>query len=658
MFFAVHHLTSLCVQIFRQRGKISFLILLFSSYLTIVQAQPALPREFPLIVPGDFTKLAQNPLSEVELGKLEAWLLHGNTPYAAKLKALHPEYAMLLYEALAPIKPEVVLIKDQTNKNKAVLIKYDVAPTLKQHRLTFFDRNFQKLCPTTCPEVGLSDIAAQLVPVEGIADINVTGLSVVTLAKDFVIIEFTAPIEYRAKALVVTNKKTKASLLARTLPGPRPVKGQPYVSFSMVDQETVKRNFGERISGRYYVIDLQIKNPGLRKIQFKRSAIWFEVDYVTAKNQKPESAFRWGYNGEYDKDVADGDNAIPYRFGLDHQYQQHPEDFLSILGAFDSIAGKKQTFFYIAETLVGVAAGLSGGIIGGRQYPRAIALLSGTGMTGYKNIFLNEEIEKRKRTHLFAQSFQEIIQIAPQSSEATKVFIPRRILLGQSQQYVVVQQVRDVHLELEVVTDSLNDNLTKGEVEIGSTVDQVQQVLGLPDTITGTTEKTWSYVSGSYKSVQFNAEGKVIAIEERSLVEQLRQGEGNLSAGEVKKLLGLSFDPDSMPLVDGGEVWLKPPGLTLNLRFNDRRILTNVGYETVFEQIKKLELKTRSELEAKLVELAFPAIKAQVKSDIEAFTTKDTVYYTSPDLQGSYLVVKYDTSQNISSINESSVRVN
>ncbi|MEO8027022.1 MAG: hypothetical protein ABI823_11135 [Bryobacteraceae bacterium] len=209
----------------------------------------------------------------------------------------------------------------------------------------------------------------------------------------------------------------------------------PGAGFSVQDTESTRANFGSRIAHRYLAVDVVIRNPTERKIQIDKSALWFEVDYETIPDP--------------------GEPPALLAFGVHHNFAQFAETFPAVLGTFDSIAGGRQKAFQLLELGVALAAGLSsGGVIRSAEARGAIALVTGLVLPRVQGIYWNPEVEKAKRTQLVTQSADRIVQIPPFSSVQTKVFLPRRGILGLSRTTVRIARVRRIHLDLEVVGET------------------------------------------------------------------------------------------------------------------------------------------------------------------------------------------------------------
>lgn len=446
---------------------------------------------------------------------------------------------------LAGQSPDRVSVRN-TKTGAFVNVPYLPGLVFRQHTLSFFDEQgrYRDFCNEYDRELKNQikvNPAVTVTPAEGVSDVRL-----IACAPDMIVLQFTAPVDYRmtVAAIVIGGQ----SVHLRALPGPSGLKALTNVSYTVNDTESVNKNFGRRIGDKYFVVDLHILNPSSKKVQLRKSAVWFAVDY---SDQAAESGGK------------------QYLYGRDHWIEHHPHDFLTVLGTFDDTTGKKAKIEKLVDLAIAAAAGVSGVWTTSGNYPKVVAFIAGIAKPAYNNVWNNPEEEKRKRTQLLQQSFADIIQIGPQSSETTKVFVPRALIDSQFVQPVYVRQIRDVHIELEVVSEAVSDLVAKGQLKLGMTQDQVVQALGLPDAITKADDKTtFRYVRGRYEFTYFNAEGKLFDWKERSIGEQVTQLVGSASAADILSLLNQVVRPqDEIRLADGGSLWPTPAGLDRSLRF-------------------------------------------------------------------------------------------
>jgi hypothetical protein len=546
--------------------------------------------DLPLPLEGDFSALTNGAQdldgkcftpAALKTHKFVAWLQVGPTSFEADVMSLCESTALFLPHGMGKQRPTTITIQDGSN-SRLLTVPYVAPVALKAFSVPFFSPDFVKVCnergnPGSCPATDLGSLKVDVLPPEGVKDKP----KVSVLHADMAVVEFTAPIDFRAKAIVVTSPVTKEAVMVRDLPGPQPITTQPNVSFSVIDPNTVGHNFGDRIARRYIAVDLQIKNPGVKKIQVQKSSIWFEADYIAAARQgswvaysprvKPPFFNRPAiYGGEpvaypwpcgeamnapasewtteakarhsadcskFAKLAATGRPKV-FRYGLEHRHQLFPETYAVVQGTFDDISGSLKTATDYTTTATAAASGLSS-LIKGHSYLPVLSVFSAIVLPGFKDFVFNEETERRLRSQLLAQAFPEIVQIPPVSSATWKIFLPKRVISNDFPEMVLVEQLRDVHMELETVSEPVTEAVVKGQVQLGMTQEQVIQALGVPSrtqTDDKTGKVTWSYEQGSYQSVEFTPDqNKQLKV--TGFVQRLAAPEVTATPGEQKVTL-------------------------------------------------------------------------------------------------------------------------
>ncbi len=595
----------------------------------------------PLLLQGDFSELIGAASKDCDGSSksiplpFRAVLYAGISTVEGTVEACSKNLFLIVPNQPGRVVPYMVAIEN-TNTHVVFDLPFEPPVVFRPRTFVFFSPEFVTLCnnkvPVGCAGTSADKINAELSPTEGLrpgSTVKITGLY-----KDMAVVQAEASLDYRPDFLIATRTDTGETVRVRDLPGPRRNRAKPNVSFTVVDPDTIEHNFGGKIASRYVVVDLEVFNPGPKKVQVHKSAVWFDVDYIAADRQAPRIPQRhhvlgrkapiydaqpaaypspcdegsWLKKKDAEKSVDCQTTAVTqatkkpriYRYGIDHSYQHFPEVKQAVLGTYDDTSRSLHTVFDAADVIVGGAAGLGEKLFTGKSYSPVVSTVSAIILPAGRKVFLDEEKEKRLRANLVDQSFEDIIQIPSFSSVTTKVFLPRRPVELHAPELVVLYQVRDVHLELEVVTEAIEEIVVKGELRLGMTMDQVLQSLGVPNRTETTNAGTnlevtvWYYDVGAYESVQFSREHKVIAFKERSADEQLMAelGQHDLKNDEVvNKYLGRK-GPDKdkrRPLVDGGELWILREPLTKNLRFDKAGMLkkSGVGYEPACEKLKK-----------------------------------------------------------------------
>lgn len=614
------------------------------------QSQPADSQKVTQtrLVKGDFHALLQNKqLAETtDLANIKVLVSDGSAVIDGTLRMLDAQYALVEYAGPAQFQARKLFLL-----SGGIGVQADI-PSRRTSRIPFFDDRLIELCSAQTPESCLTTTGLEA---EAMPHVPGNTVKVISIRPDFAVVELETPEDFELEAVILTNPATgnKNSLLLRMRPEASRAPGFVNVTFTPVDPSTVSRTFSRRIARQYLVVDLIVKNPGPKKVQFKKSAVWFEVDYVEAEVNKEgdvnalppanPSALR-----------KDGTARRTYRYGLEHSQEHAPTEFLTVLGVFDDRSAKTQRVFDLVKVGVGVFAALGGTIFTGSDYNKAMSILGNTLLPGFRDIFVNEEVTNRLRRQLIDQSFPNIIQVASKSSEQTKLFLPRHILLGKAARPVFILQVRDVHLDLEVVSEVILDLKAKGQVDIGMTEEQVIQALGLPDTIDPlATGRQLKFARGPVATVDLNADRQVIGQTKRDLKTQLELEVGKKSETEVMAALNVG-QVTKRKLLDGSVVWIKPGNLEINLRFGKNGALAAVGYATASERLAKLEGSTREDFEAALEkELKDLAADSKATQEVASAIAKGKkaagpkVTYPSPDMVDEEIQVTYKDDEGV-----------
>lgn len=487
-------------------------------------------------------------------------LRFGNVKRDAHVVALCADRAVLEAELESPTAPTSVLIRSRAN-GEFVSLPYVPGLQYQRRRIQFFAGNEDAdRCPGS--EAYLSDRDITLYP-EG----DVKQVRFLACTNGRLTLEISAPSSYTPKTAFLSEKGRV--YIFQSTPGSIINPSQPNVGFAVVDDRSVASNFGKSIADQYVVIDLQVRNPSTRKIQLRKSALWFEVDYRgSGPAQKTQ-----------------------YLFGKDHQFQHAPHDFLTVMGTFDGATSNKEKALKLSDIAITALAGATIFLTeGATLYPRTISWVAGIVNPTMRNILFNEQDEKRRRNQMLTQSFADIIQISPQSSVITKVFLPKSPIRSLFKDQVEVAQVRDVHLYLEVVSEMVEEVIAKGQLRLGLTMDQVSQALGYPDSVSKNNDQTvWRYNTGKFDSLMFNSEGKLFQWTERKLKDQIAQMLGAAKAEELQKLMGLAYAPARVELKDGSFAWLKPGNVDFDLVFTKAGVLDRINDKRAVEFLASLE---------------------------------------------------------------------
>jgi hypothetical protein len=256
----------------------------------------------------------------------------------------------------------------------------------------------------------------------------------IALAQGILIARVIAPSAYVPSFVVVSVGPNKVcqGLIARRSTSPPVDERTPNISFTLVDQETIRRDFGTRMKENYLVAMVEVHNPTAKKLQLNKSALWFDVDYVEAYDEKrPFFLKRWvGLGSDLDANkVFIPRDAHVFRYGIDHTQRHYPHNFGQILGAFDATASFKnkeaQGFELVGAILSGIAS-----VAASENLNTSTHLVAGLLIPGVKSILLNPDDENRKRSNLVTQGLQNYVQIPPSGTASTLVFLPRKGMLA------------------------------------------------------------------------------------------------------------------------------------------------------------------------------------------------------------------------------------
>ena len=515
----------------------------------------------------------------------------------------------------------------------------------------------------------------------------------VTHTNDYLVARIDAPSGYTPNFVVVTNEnKDKRPVVARRNTSPAVDEKAPNITYTIVDLETIRRNFGIRISQNYLVAMIEVHNPTAKKLQLNKSALWFDVDYVEAYNDKRVGFRRaLGLGSDlHTNDVIIPQNARVFRYGIDHTQRHFAHNFTQILSAFDATTSSKNSHmqaFELGGAILSTIATATTGV----DFGIATHLITGVVLPGIKAIALNPEEENRKRSNLVNQGLQNITPISPFGSASTLVFLPRKGILafvdrgeqatlstdkkdiyprvsrpaltveepksivgsdtGRQLVPVIIKKVIDVEWDPEVISEVNAETVPKGAVKLGMTKDQVRQALGEPATVTAETDgrTCFHYPEGHYATVCFDPAGLSNSWEERSIAEQVAVAK---TYEKIRTILlgdGPSVPTEKRDLVDGSYVWFDAPQLKANLQFDAKGNLMNPDYKEKYSDVVALKGKTKIDFDKAIQELGLNSDAKKMIADaiaaagtsIAAGDKSKDISYPSPDLKGETIKVTF-----------------
>jgi hypothetical protein len=299
----------------------------------------------------------------------------------------------------------------------------------------------------------------------------------------------------------------------------------------------------------------------------------------------------------------------------------------------------------------------TGDIAGTGQFKSASALLSGVFLPGLKGIVLNDSRINRRRANLVAQTLQEIIAIPAHGSATTIVLLPRKGILAynDAEVAVMIDRVRDVHLETQVVTEVTAAVAEKGACKVGYTKDQARTALGEPAGVTTNADGTsiFTYPKGAVTSASFRADGTLASCQPRSVSDQLAQAGTQPELTDTLTRLGLKAN--KIGLADGSTVLTDIPGVQQAFHFDAKGNKTT-DYTFLFSQIKAFATGTKNALET-FLQQPTTALSSARGTEIQKFIkanpnikANQVLQYPSPDIDNGTVVVTFKDATNIGSI--------
>jgi hypothetical protein len=489
---------------------------------------------------------------------------------------------------------------------------------------------------------------------------------------------WSGPMGQEPTAVVIANLGTHKSTVARRTLKPGGNNNVLNVDMSIMDQTTAQRNYGNRMAKRYIAVTLDVKNPTAKKVQFNKSALYFDADYVEAVERKQgwwpdfrESVGMGVTLGLYQPSVYQPpfvavNPARVARFGLEQNVKQSPVNYLSALGSFDYTTEKTDEKLKAVELIGSVLTNIAtGGLVADSSgaFRAGTAVFSGTFLPGVRALVLNTSFINRLRSNLVAQTLQETIQVPAGGSASTIVLLPRTGILAftDAEVPVMIQRLVDVHLIPEVVSELTETPIQKGICKQGYTKAQAREALGEETGLATAADgsSTLTYNKGPIASASFDTKGVLQGCKNRSLSEQLDVA--TTLAEAVKILTDLSLTSTRIELTDGSTVLVDIPGVQQTYRFDSKGNRTS-DYVFLFKDIQAQEGKAKkSDFEIFLEDKA-KSLSADRSSQIKdgdvpkAKGPTDAQFrYSSPDVKNGSLTVTFENATKAKTVGPASV---
>jgi len=605
-----------------------------ASVLSVREA--AALRDYRVAVRGDFRLDDKGSVVSDCKGYLSDSQL--NSVNVTVVPPVNERTVVIQYVASSDFVPDTLTL--QCYKGGTITVPFTVFRGVHQLVTSFTSDSIdQTFCGGECKDVAETNVTLTLIPADSDATVKL-----LRLTNGRIWVKLTVPPDYAPQALTVYNSVTKQTVYAKRMLGPVVDSHQPFVTYTIMDSETEKRDFGRRISLNYFAINVQVHNPTTQKIQLNKARIWFDCDYAEIHKQdltKNDVKYR----------LVDG-KPKKYLFGIDHVQRHFPHTLLQVLGAFDAQTGKEKVIFDGADLTASILSALTG-VFDTPEYAVATNIFSGIAVPGFRKIIMNPDAINQKRASLMAQALDTVVQVPSKGAASTLLFLPRKGILGwmdttgqEEQVPVIIDTIRDIHFEPEVVIDVAASQVQV--ITVGMTEDQVKSALGDPATRTeqnGTV--TYTYSAGPYKQVTFKKDGtgtvRVVSFEERSATEQLTEGKTTIA--DAEQLLGQSR-VDLRDAVDGGKIWVDPPVVGADLRFGKDNVLLKKSYHHASGVLEQMTGQGLDVIVNKAKDLA---LTDDVKKAIDTTYPKEfsngVLRIPSPDFAGTFIKLSCEAGQ-------------
>ena len=591
----------------------------------------------------------------------------------AKVSSIAIDMADISFAAPTSFQPAWLVLE---TGNGAHTFAYTPAPPVQITDLVYTSDDLDDVCKIdyatgkpNCAITQATDLVAPLKPIASGA-----GATFVAAQGKLLVAQVRAPMGLEPTAILVANKDRHTSVIVRRTLKPGNNSNVLEVDLTPEDQTTMQRNYGTRIAKRYLGFTLNVKNPTAKKLQFRKSAVYFDVDYVEARGtwwpefkEFVKTGSTLGmiapdpYKAGTFTELTRAGETKPrvYRFGLEQNVKHSPLNYLSVLGSYDETTEKTEADFDTIQLLASIMNTIAtGGIAGTGEFRVASSLLSGVFLPGLKGIVLNDSRINRHRANLVAQTLQDVVEVPPFSPVSTIVLLPRTGLLAftDAEIPVMVQRVIDVHLEPKVITELTETPVEKGACKIGYTKDQARQALGEPNGLTTNADgsSVFTFSKGPQASASFNAGGSLVSCQARSNTDQLAAATTLIEMNTILNALGLSTN--RIGLADGSEVLVDIPGVTQTFHF-DSKGNKATDYKFLFDPIKAFETQTKEKLETflqlpatALTPATLAAIKAYALQHATVKSGDAPLSYPSPDIANGHIVVTFKDATTIATI--------
>jgi hypothetical protein len=343
---------------------------------------------------------------------------------------------------------------------------------------------------------------------------------------------------------------TGTTLLARRVTKPSDDQSLLNIAMNIMDQETVHRTFGSQIAEHYVAVSLDIANRSAKKLQFNKSAVWFDVDYSQTSGRYrrttgqtvslltadlyPTNPYLTTFSTKEPCHIntQTGREKTPcqkFRFGIEQNQRVFPVNYTTVLNAFDANTEHLDRILRYVElfgSVLDIVA--TGGVvaqINNTAFRDSATIFTANFLPGFRSVTQDLPGTNRMRANLVNDTFQEVVQLSANGHATTTVLLPRDAIADYQgyEQPVVIDRVLNVHIDPDVLNGVKDPPVPMNHVDLGYTKDQVRQSLGEPPNVTTAADGTSAYVysAGPYAKVNFNKEGQAISWDVRAIKDQL-----------------------------------------------------------------------------------------------------------------------------------------
>jgi hypothetical protein len=599
---------------------------------------------------------------------------------SATVNAVGVDAVDVVFKAAADFRPAFLVL---VTEHKAYRFAFNPASPIETVDMIFTSDDLESICnllpggsQPDCDHTQKDNISLE----KTLPDVAGSTIIFKVIQDHLLVATWTGPMGQEPSAVVIANTGTHKSTVARRTLKPGGNNHLLNVDMSIMDQTTAQRNYGNRMAKRYIAVTLDIKNPTSKKVQFNKSALYFDADFVEATEKKQ------GWWPDFKETVSTGVSLGLYqpsvyeppfvardekqpriaRFNLEQNAKLSSVNYLSALGSFDYTTEKTDEKLKALELIGSVLTNIAtGGIVADRSgaFRAGTSVFSGTFLPGVRSLVLDTPFINRLRSNLVAQTLQETVQVPAGGSSATIVLLPRTGILAftDAEVPVMIKRLIDVHLIPEVVSEVTETPIQKGVCKGGYTKAQAREALGEETGLTTAADgsSTFTYNKGPVASASFDAKGDLQTCKNRTLSEQL---DLSMTLAEASKTLNdLSLSSTKIELTDGSTVLTDIPGVQQTYHF-DSKGNRAADYVFLFKDIQAQAGKaTKSDFETFLEDKAKSLSSdrsTQIKSvDVpKAKGTTDSQFkYSSPDVKNGSLTATFENTTKVKAVGPTSV---